>query len=179
MLILSNRLKESSTECTEPVFWTTTSDEDGLCFVFQCRSGNWLQAEGIIRKRRRRRGDPEPADDSEVIPLPKPEPSEEVVPANKKPVAQNKRGAQPTSPDSAILERPRKISKRYGNFTSTPDREPDKPAATRGPFVPQSTAQGSSRSKIKAEEVDSTPETKEEIGDVKLNDLKKLKVCGT
>lgn len=188
-LTLSNRLKELSTECTELVFWTTTLDEDGLCFVFECRSGNWLQAEGIIRKRRRRGGDPESADDSEVLLPPKPEPSEEVVPANQKPGAQNKRGAQPTarrtgqeprstSSDSAILERPRKIPKRSGNSTPTPNCETDGPAAARGPSVPQSTARGSSKSKIKVEEDDPTPEVKEEIGEVKLDDLKKLRVCG-
>ena len=47
--------------------------------MFQCRTEAWLQAEGIIRKRRRQRGELE---DSETLPLPKPEPAEERVPAD-------------------------------------------------------------------------------------------------
>src|SRR5579872_6297147 len=86
LLIFSSRLKKSSEKCTDPVLWShydSEGSEGSLSFVFQCRSEAWLQAEGIMRKRRRRRGDPEPVEDLEVPYLPKREPEEEVVPANR------------------------------------------------------------------------------------------------
>jgi len=75
-----NRLKESSEECTESVFWSVSPAEDALVFVFACRAEEWLRAEGIIHKRRRQRGKQEPAEDPEVKSLPKPDPAEEVAP---------------------------------------------------------------------------------------------------
>ena len=83
VFILFNRLKGSPKICKETVFTCTDlEDEDTLSFVFQCRSEEWLRAEGIVRKRRRRREKPKPAEDSEGSPLPKSEPVEEVVPAD-------------------------------------------------------------------------------------------------
>jgi len=78
---------------------TLTSDADITVFIFQCREGEWLQAEGLLRKRRCQRGDPEPVGDQETESLQKPEPLEEVI-----------------SPyGSTTVERPRKIPTTLGN----------------------------------------------------------------
>jgi len=77
-LIFTNRVEESPEECTEPMFWSVASEKDFLLFIFKCRADEWLQAEGLIRKRRRQGGEPEPAEDQET--KPKPEPLVEVIP---------------------------------------------------------------------------------------------------
>ena len=63
-LILFNSLKESSEECVEPVFFCEAPDEGALVFIFQCREEKWLQAKGVMRKPRRKRGELEPAEGS-------------------------------------------------------------------------------------------------------------------
>jgi len=62
-------LKKSSEECAEPVFWGEAAG-DILHFVFKCRSKEWLQAEGIMRKSRRPRSELEPTEDyrEDVVP---------------------------------------------------------------------------------------------------------------
>ena len=80
---LIHSLKNSSEQCTEPVFWSK-ADDDALLFVFRCRSKEWLQAEGIMQKPRRQRGEPDPEEDPGVSSLPKPEPQEDVVPPRKR-----------------------------------------------------------------------------------------------
>ena len=181
MLTPFNSLKESSEECTEPVFLNEIQRDGSVVFVFKCRSEEWLQAKGIIRKRRRRRGDPEPVEDLDGSPPPKPEPVEEKVPTNIVPtggaeVAPNTRPSprsptplsyadeeeaaergemthitsQPTAPtlsDFVTLERPQKIPRRSGGFTSTIDRSP---------------TEGSSRPKMKVEEDGLVPKVKVE-----------------
>lgn len=61
------------------MFFGAAPYEDALSFTFICRAEEWLQAKGIIRKRRRR-GEVQPPEDLEVPPLPKSEPLEEEVP---------------------------------------------------------------------------------------------------
>ena len=72
-----SRSKTSGKRCLGEVFFGHA--EDPLSFVFLCRSEEWLQAKGIMRKRRRR-GGAEPAEDLELSPPPKSEPVEEVAP---------------------------------------------------------------------------------------------------
>lgn len=74
-----NRSEETSRKCTDPVFWGNSPYDDALAFVFKCRAEEWLQAEGLVRKRRRQRGEQELVEDLEVGPLPKPEPVEETI----------------------------------------------------------------------------------------------------
>ena len=148
-----NSLKESSEECTEPVFFCNAPEKDAIVFVFRCRGEEWLRAEGLMRQRRRKRGEPEP--DLKVTPLPKPEPTEEAVPANEvltggaevmrrrtpRPTGQ---GESDTPHDLIVLERSRKIPRRSGNSS-----------------LHQSSAEGSSGPKMKVEE-----------DNVKIEDLK-------
>jgi len=84
VLMLFNSLGEPSEEFAEQTFFCITPDEDALEFVFRCRGEEWLRAKGIMRPKR---GRPEPVKDLEVAPLPKPEPMEEVIPANEVQVA--------------------------------------------------------------------------------------------
>lgn len=84
LLILSNSLKASTEECTQPVFWSVTGNEDVLLFKFQCRSKEWLQAQGIMRRSRRPRNEPDPVGDLEILAMPKHEPQEDAVPPRKR-----------------------------------------------------------------------------------------------
>lgn len=79
MFTLINR-QESSGDCGGELFLSGALEGDILMFAFRCRAEDWFQAEGLIRKRRRQRGELESAEDSEVEPLPKPEPMEDVIP---------------------------------------------------------------------------------------------------
>jgi len=134
VLMLFNSLGESSEECMEPVFFCTASDV--LVFVFQCRGEEWLRAKGLMRPLRRKRGEPEPVRGLEVAPLPKPEPMEEVIPANEVQVASTAESLPqplPLTPldyidegqedGSITLERPQKIPRHSGNFTFTTEGE--------------------------------------------------------
>jgi len=82
-----NRLEGFSEECTGAYFCGDESEGETINFVFKCRAEGWLQAEGLIRKRRRRSGELEPEGDLGVEPLPKPEPAEEEIHANEFPTS--------------------------------------------------------------------------------------------
>jgi len=64
VFILFNSLKKSSEKCTGSVFFCEELEEHPLVFMFQCRGEEWLQAEGVMRKPRRKRGELEPAEGS-------------------------------------------------------------------------------------------------------------------
>jgi len=200
MFILFNRLKESSEECAYPVFFSTPT-EDSLAFEFQCRAEEWLQAEGIMRKRRRQRGEQELVEDLGVSPLPKPEPVEEALPANEvlmggaETLSTTRSPPRPRSPtplsyaDEELaaqrgeLQRPRKIPRRsLRNFTIATNGETQS-TVTGVHSIHQAPAEGGPGPKVKVEkdgllsnvnagEGDSMPKIKEEMGEVKLNELK-------
>lgn len=136
VLILFNSLGESSEECMEPVFFCTASNEDTLTFVFRCRGEEWLRAKGIMPPLRQKRGKPGSVESLEVAPLPKPEPMEDVIPANEVQVASTSGSLpQPLSPtpldyidggqedDSITLGQLQKIPRHSGNFTFTTEGE--------------------------------------------------------
>lgn len=139
VLMLFNSLGEPSEECTESTFICITPDKDALEFVFRCRGEEWLQAKGLIRPPRRKRGEPEPVENLDVAPLPKPEPMEEVIPANEVQVASTAGSLPQPSPltsltplsyideeeehDSMTPEQPQKIPRHSGNFTFTTEGE--------------------------------------------------------
>ena len=166
---------EDRPEGAGEVFLGTVPHESALVFRFICREEAWLRAEGIIRKRRRRGGF-EPVKDSKVSHFPKPEPVE-VVPTREVPadrtealsaVGSSPQSRSPTPPsytdeDPAILEQPRKIPRRSGCFTCTGG----------GGMV--STGGNSLPSQVKLES-DPVPKVKEEVGELKVNELK---VCTT
>ena len=145
-------------------------------FTFFCRSEALLQAKGRI-PRSRRKGGVEPAEEPEVSPLPKPEPVEEEVPASEvlagrtttlSVVRPPSRRRSPTPPsltdeDLSILERPRKIPRRSGCFAST------------GGSGVVSAGGNSLPSQVKLES-DPVPKVEEEVGELKVNELK---VCAT
>ena len=121
---------------------TTMSDVGALAFVFECRSEEWLEAEGLIRKRRHQRGEPEPVEGQETKPLQKPEPLEEVIPPY----------------DSTLIERPRKIAKLSGNK-----------GVSLGPKVKEESEDGLVN--VKMEEGGSVPKIKEEVEEIKVSKL--------
>lgn len=167
-LMLINRSEAYAEECTEQIFFGRSLD--ALAFIFMCRSEEWLQAEGIARKPRRK-GRAEPAEDST---LPKPEPIEEVTPirditGGNKPAVGSKERTRPvlkrTRADSvAPLERAHKIPKRSKNSRiSTPTGN-------------GAAEKDSQWSKLKAEEGSSGLKVKEEMTEVKVEDLEETKV---
>ena len=190
MLMLVNRLEESSEECTEPMFLGVPNG-DVLKFIFQCRAEEWLQAEGFISRRRRQRGDPGPVEDSEVKPLPKPEPVEEAVNTNDAPMGGveamftgSPLQSRPPTPLSYINEDPVVQQGEKAHPTSQPTGVQSTSSKIQLSVVwahsaHQSPVEGSSRSKVKVEEEDlkpnvkveggfSVPKIKEEAGDVKV-----------
>ena len=172
-LTLMNRSESSAEECTGEIFFGTAPSEDSLLFTFMCRSEEWLQAEGITRKPRRR-GGAAPGEDSEVQPLPKPEPMEEVVPIGdtdeeNKPAVQSKKRTGPvqkrTRADSVTtFERARKTPKHSKNSRITT------------PTGIGASEKESIRSKVKVEEGSSALKVKDETVEVKVDDLKEIKV---
>ncbi|KAF9650339.1 hypothetical protein BDM02DRAFT_1453518 [Thelephora ganbajun] len=95
-------------------------------------------------------------------------------------------GKRCTTSDSTTPERPQKIPRRSGNFTFTTDGETCKSMATGARSIHQSPVDDSSGSKakveedglvskVKVEEDGSVPKIKEEVGEVKINELKELK----
>ena len=81
---VNNRFEVSTDTngCSGSVFYGTAPAENALLFRFTCRAEEWLEAEGIKRKRRLR-GKAEPARYSKVPPLPKPEPTEVDIPTTR------------------------------------------------------------------------------------------------
>lgn len=153
--------------------------EDGPEFVFKCRSEEWLQTEGITRKPRRRRGDPEPVEVLDSSPPPKSEPVEETVPTNVVPTGgvevapttrPSPRSPTPLSyadeeeaaereemthttlqPETQEEERPRKIPRRSGNFTFAVGEETRRLTIARTYSLHQSPTEGSPRPKMRVE----------------------------
>ena len=140
---------------------------------------------------------------SEASPPPKPEPVREVVPANEVPMGgaevtsitqptphpRGQENRRPTLSNSTTLERPRKISRRSGNFTFTTDGETHESTPTGTGSSHQPPAEGGSESKVKVEDSHTAKVKIEEshsvlgigeIGGVKLEELKELlKVCAS
>ena len=113
-------------ECSGPVFFGVAKDP--LIFTFICRSKEWLEAEGIIKPRRKSKRKPE--NDSEVPPPPKPEPTDEVVDAR-----------EVLTEGAEVLSQ----SRRSPTALSYADGEPAAQSGGRKRPAPQSTGQDEQR----------------------------------
>lgn len=174
-LTLINRFeKVEKAETTEFAGRTIHDGEtlkmEDLSFKFLCREREWLEAEPDLTVRKRRgRGGSESAKDSKALPPPKRKSAEEALTGG----AEAKLSAmgslpQPQSPtppsctdeDPATLERPRKIRRCLGCFTSTS-----------GSGM-MSAGGNSLPSQVKLEERDPVPKVEEEVGELEVDELK-------
>jgi len=83
---------------------------------------------------------------------------------------------QSTPSDFVILERPQKIPRRSGNFTFTVNGETRRSTTAVVRSIHQPPTEGCSGSNVKVED-SLVPKIKEEVGEVKVNGFKELKVC--